>query len=83
MAYRSTGLALIAHGLGNQMFHYVTADEIGEVMSENYFDDAIDDVGLARGDIIFATVNNKWLPELAILLVTDDADGCIKVAMSL
>ena len=73
-------MTLIAHGSTSQLFHYTTNDNATAVAAANYFDDAIDDVNLTRGDIILAALDMDGTEVLKMYLVSDITSGAVTVA---
>lgn len=75
MAFTQSNLILVAHGSSNQLFQYVTNDDLTSVKGEGYFTTPV----LSKGDVIFASLSMDSTPELATLLVAEVEGGIATV----
>ena len=69
MSYDPTTLRLMGGVPGQQLFLYRTADAIGSVDDNGYFDSAVDDYNLSTGDMILAVTSFGGSQALDALVV--------------
>ena len=71
MAFTEKTLTLVAHGSGNQVFQYVTDDNLAAVETAGYFTTEL----LKKGDVILASLDMDGTPKLVIYLVSAASSG--------
>lgn len=78
MAYAGSGLAMLAHGNGQRIFHYRTADAINTVMGSAYFADAVGQFNV--GDRIICRSSYGGTEQTFDLTVTNASTPVVRVA---
>lgn len=75
MAFTEKTLTLIAHGSGNQVFQYVTNDDLATVKGTGYFATDL----LKKGDVILTSLDLDGTPAFTTLMASAVASGVATV----
>lgn len=78
MAYAASGLSLLAHGNGQRIFHYRTADAINTVMGSAYFANAVGQFNV--GDRIICRSSYGGTEQTWDLSVTNATTPVVRVS---
>jgi hypothetical protein len=78
MAFTEKTLTLVAHGSGNQVFQYVTDDNLAAVETAGYFTTEL----LKKGDVILASLDMDGTPKLVIYLVSAVSSGVATITQN-
>lgn len=78
MAYKSSGLSVLAYANGFTLWHYGTRDTATEAGAPNYFNAAAD--MLRAGDMILANVDTGGAPGAGLFVVRSVAGGVVGVS---
>ena len=75
MAFTEKTLTLVAHGSGNQVFQYITNDDLATIKTSGYFATDL----LKKGDVILTSLDLDGTPAFVTLMASAVSSGIATV----